>query len=1022
MTATSKNLAISPLHIHRKRALAMASTAALVATFAPGMIGSALAQDTENVTVSASRIIRDGFQAPTPTTVLGSDDIANQAQPNIYATVIQLPSLMGSQGTQNNTGGTGGGNNGISSFAMRGLGSIRTLSLFDGQRIVPSNVTGIQDVSELPHLLLQRVDVVTGGASASWGSDAITGVVNFITDKRFVGLKANFQGGISTYGDNTNALAQVAVGTEFAGGRGHIQASVEYDFEDGIGVGDYGVGKGPGGRRWFTSTARLQYPLTGTPAGQPQFVVAANAQPFLQGRYSIITTGPLQGTAFGDNGTPFQFNYGVGPNGLQGVPSKAATGGAVTNCLNPWCIGGDTTGAFGGGITDISPLSRLNFYTRVGYDVTDNFHLFATFNFGDAKTQNRSVRNIPIFGGQNVFCGNGPTAAQLAAMSGGAAGNLAGPNANLPASINQACIANNINSFQIGTDNGAIDDGATIKTSRTMHRFVVGGDGNFDVMGTDWTWNTYYQHGQVGSKIRVHTFLNPYFFAALDSVAGPNGTIVCRSSAARSLGCVPYNAFGNVQIAQSTVDWLFGGKYGLAGGTLQNTHLREDAFSIDLNGEPISTWAGPVSVAFGYEHRNEEYTVEGDPVSTGGPNCNDPLLNCVTGANWFNGNFFSGQGQYDVNEGFLETVIPLLKSSDWGDIELSLAGRHAHYSTSGSANTWKVGATWQTPISGLRFRALQSRDIRAPNLSELFAAQTVTTGTVNNTFLNPVVPFQIQNISRGNTALKPEKAQTTEVGVVYQPEWFPGFSTSFDYYRIALKGQISSFGAQQSMDLCVQGTTTACAAIITNPPGGDLHLATTVISQAIATAFNLASTVTDGFDMEASYRFSMDKWDLPGNVTLRALATHVSSFKSISGVLNAVPSQSAGVNAGSIPLWKALGVQTYSTDRWSITTTEQFISDGVLNRQYIQCVSGSCPLPTANNPTINNNFVPGAFYFAVGATYNLNENWQVFGKVDNVTNVDPPSIAAAAANNAGVNPSLYDTAGRMYRLGVRLNM
>ncbi|HYJ36030.1 MAG TPA: TonB-dependent receptor plug domain-containing protein, partial [Rhizomicrobium sp.] len=632
--------------------------------------------------------------------------------------------------------------NGISSFGMRGLQSIRTLTLFDGQRIVPSNVTGIQDVSELPHLLIQRVDVVTGGASASWGSDAIAGVVNIVTDKRFVGVKANMQGGISTYGDNSNALFQLAVGTEFLGGRAHVQASVEYDFEDGVPQGDYGVGKGPGGRRWFTSTARLQYPLASTPAGLPQFVVAANAQPFLQGRYSIITTGPLQGTAFGDNGVPFQFNYGVGPNGLQGVPSKAATGGAVTNCLSPWCIGGDTSGAFGGGITDISPLSRLNFYTRFGYDLTDNIHLFATFNFGDAKTQNRSVRNIPIFGGQNVFCGNGPTATQLAAMSGGAAGNLAGPNANLPASINQACVTNNINSFQIGTDNGAIDDGATIKTSRTMHRFVVGGDGTFDLMGTDWTWNTYYQHGQVGSKIRVHTFLNPYFFAALDSVAGPNGTIVCRSAAARAQGCVPYNAFGKVPIAQSTIDWLFGGKYGLAGGTLQNTHLSEDAFSIDLNGEPVSTWAGPVSVAFGYEHRNEEYTVAGDPVSTGGPNCNDPLLNCTGGGNWFNGNFFSGQGQYDVNEGFLETVIPLLKSSDWGDIEVSLAGRHAHYSTSGSANTWKVGATWQTPISGLRFRALQSRDIRAPNLSELVAAQTVTTGTVQNTFLNPPVPFQ----------------------------------------------------------------------------------------------------------------------------------------------------------------------------------------------------------------------------------------------------------------------------------------
>jgi iron complex outermembrane receptor protein len=1003
-------VASAPARTHFKnRALTMASTAALMAAFAPGAIGAAQAQETENVTVSASRIIRDGFQAPTPTTVIGADDIAAQAQPNIYAAVIQLPSLMGSQGTANNTGGTGSGNNGISSFAMRGLGSTRTLTLFDGQRIVPSNVTGIQDIAELPHLLIQRVDVVTGGASASWGSDAITGVVNFITDKKFIGLKANMQGGISTYGDNTNALFQIAAGTSFLNDRGHIQVSAEYDYEDGIPSGDYGVGRGPGGRTWFTSTARLQYSIAATPVGLPQYFVAANAQPFLQGRYSIITTGPLQGTAFGDNGTPVQFNYGVGPNGLQGIPTKAIAGApgaaAVTNCLSPWCIGGDTSGAFGGGITDISPLSRLNLYSRVGYDVTDNFRIFATFNYGSAKTQNRSVRNIPIFGGLTIQCGN-------------AAG---GGNANLPASINQACINNNITNFQIGTDNGAVDDGATIRTSRDMRRFVVGGDGAFNLINTDWTWNTYYQHGDVDSKIRVHTFLNPYFNAAVDAVAGPNGTIVCRSTIARAEGCVPYNVFGKVPVSQATIDWLFGGKYGAAGGTLQDTHLTEDAFSIDLNGEPFSTWAGPVSVATGFEHRVESYTVTGDPVSTGGAGCNDALLNCTGGGNWFNGNFFSGAGQYDVNEGFVELLVPLLKSADLGDIDLSLAGRHARYSTSGDANTWKVGATWQTPIDGLRFRALQSRDIRAPNLSELFAAQTVTTGTVVNTFPGVNLPFQIQNITRGNTALKPEKAQTTEVGVVFQPSWFPGFSASVDYYRIALKGEISNFNAQQSMDLCVQGTATACAAIITNPPNGNLASPATVITQVIATQFNLASTVTDGFDMEASYRFGLDDYGIPGNFTLRTLATHVSSFKRTSGVLNTIPTQSAGVNGGNTPLWKFLGTQTYSNDLWSVTVTEQFISDGVLNKQFIQCTSG-CPLPTANYPTINNNFVPGAFYLGIGGSYNLNEHWQLFGKIDNVTNVDPPAIAATAANSNAVNPSLYDTAGRMYRIGVRLNM
>jgi iron complex outermembrane receptor protein len=888
MISAVMTAADSPVRTHRKRALTMVSTAALMAAFAPGLIGAARAQETENVTVSASRIVRNGFNAPTPTTVIGADDIAATAQENVYETVIQLPSLMGSQGVQNNTGGTGSGNNGISSFSMRGLQSIRTLTMMDGQRIVPSNVTGIQDVSELPQLLIQRVDVVTGGASASWGSDAITGVVNFITDKKFTGFKANLQSGITTYGDDGSVLLQMAAGTEFAGGRGHVEVSAEYNWEDGVGVGDYGVGRGPSGRPYFTSTAILKNTIAGTPAGTPQYTVAANAQPFIQGRYGIITTGPLQGTAFGDNGAPFQFNYGVGPNGLQGVPSKSLTSGAVTNCLSPWCIGGDTSGAFGGGITDISPITRLDVYTRVSFDLTSNINIWATANFGDVHTENRSVRNIPIFGGLVIQCGN-------------AAG---GGNAFLPASINQACVTNNITNFQIGTDNGAIDDGATIRTARTMRRFVVGGDGKFGLFGTDWTWGSYFEHGEVDSKIRVHTFLNPYFNAAVDSVAGPNGTIVCRNTVARSIGCVPYNIFGKVAVSQATQDWLFGGTHNA--GTQQLTHLSEDALSISLNGEPFSTWAGPVSVATGFEYREERYDVTGDPVSTGGPNCTDPLLNCAGGGNWFNGNFFSGAGSYNVTEGFVETLVPLLKDQQWGEVNLSLGGRATSYSTSGYVNTWKVGATWDTPIDGLRFRALQSRDIRAPNLSELFAAQTVTTGTVVNTTPGPNglplnVPFQIQNISRGNTALQPEKSQTTEVGVVYQPSWFPGFSTSVDYYRIGLKGQISSFNAQQTMDLCAQGFTANCAAIITAPPGGNLALPTTVISQVIATAFNLASTVTDGIDLEASYRFGLEDWGIPGNFTLRSLATHVTKFISTSGVLGTVPHESAGENGGSIP-------------------------------------------------------------------------------------------------------------------------
>ena len=188
----------------------------------------------ESVTVSSSRIMSAGFNAPTPTTVLGTDFIQNQAKDTIFTAVTQLPSLMGSTGQEANVNGTSGGTNGLASFNMFGLGTIRTLTLLDGQRLMPANVTGVPDISEFPQLLVQRVDIVTGGASASWGSDAIAGVVNFITDKKFVGFKANVSTGLSTYGDNAALLLQGAIGTSFAGDRGHFEVSAEFQHEDGV--------------------------------------------------------------------------------------------------------------------------------------------------------------------------------------------------------------------------------------------------------------------------------------------------------------------------------------------------------------------------------------------------------------------------------------------------------------------------------------------------------------------------------------------------------------------------------------------------------------------------------------------------------------------------------------------------------------------------------------------------------------------------------------------------------------------
>src|SRR3984957_1130350 len=188
----------------------------------------------ETVVVSSTRLQNAGFDAPTPTQVLTADDLAKIAQPNIFDAVIQLPALQGSTGTTYETGSTSTGLQGLSSFSLRGFSPLRTLTLLDGERVVGANDNGVVDVSLLPQMLIQRVDVVTGGASASWGSDAVAGVVNLVTDKKFEGFKVDASYGSSQYNDNHTGTIKLAAGTSFLNGRAHIEGALEYENDQGI--------------------------------------------------------------------------------------------------------------------------------------------------------------------------------------------------------------------------------------------------------------------------------------------------------------------------------------------------------------------------------------------------------------------------------------------------------------------------------------------------------------------------------------------------------------------------------------------------------------------------------------------------------------------------------------------------------------------------------------------------------------------------------------------------------------------
>ena len=971
---------------------ALLATSAVATIMAAGSASAqeAPASDTPSATVSeivvtGTRIRSTGFTAPTPTQVLGAADLERAAQPNIFTAITQLPSLQGSSGATTGTFSTSSGQQGLSSFSLRGLGTIRTLTLLDGQRVVPANVTGVPDISLFPQLLVERVDVVTGGASASYGSDAVGGVVNFITNKKFVGFKANVMAGVTTYGDNEQYLGQFAAGRSFLDDRLHVQVSAEYDKEEGVPAGGFGE-EAPNGRDWYTTATLINRGVTND--GSPQYLYREHAQAYQYTKYGLISAGPLQGTAFDKSGNPFQFQYGS-----NGVPSKAANG-AVIGCYSSggFCVGGDLSGNVGIGTSLQSKIKRMNSYTRIGYDLDDDNEIYATFNAARAKSSNQ-----PNPGGATT----GLT--------------MSCSNPYLPASVVAACAANGITTFTFGTSNALLPRNITVHPTRTQYRGVVGADGKFDALGSEWRYDAYYEHGENTTNIHVRDImLNPRYRQAVQATL-VNGQIVCADPVARANGCVPINVFGGQTPSDAALAYITP-----KNGPYQHSVQKQDVASLNFSGEPLNGWAGPISVAFGAEWRREQYHVKGDPYGDGSAaspyNADypaDPILS-TAGNNWYAGNYHSGAGKYSVKEAYLEVNLPLVNSDAAGKANLNMAGRWTDYSTSGTVYTWKVGGTWDTPIEGVRLRAVTSRDVRAPNLSELFAAPVTT--TLPN-FTNPFTGgalLVIQNVV-GNPNLKPEIAKNTTLGVVLSnPKWLPGFSVSVDWYNIVLNGGISSLTAQQEVNFCFSGLTQFCSAFNFSPPGG----ATPYVN---AQVFNLSSIKTSGFDIESSYRFELPS--VPGRFTIRGLATNTHKYVTNPGIPGAIATDTAGQNSGNTPDWKVLAIQSWDTDRFAFSVQERWFSDGVFGNQYITCSAGTCPVGRTatqnnNNPTIDYNTMKGATYVDISGSYKMGNGVQAYFKVDNLLNRDP---TPSPQTNTGLdaNPALYDLLGRFYHVGIR---
>jgi outer membrane receptor protein involved in Fe transport len=1033
------------MHNRRVSIVRLSCGTALIALSASG----AMAQSVEQVTVSSTRLQTAGFDAPTPTTIVSAADLEKTAQPNIFEAITRLPALQGSTGVTFNSGSTSTGLQGLSGVGLRALSPLRTLTLLDGQRVVGANNNGVVDVSQLPQFLMQRVDVVTGGASASWGSDAVAGVVNFVTNKRFEGIKANFAAGMSTFSDDETATAQMAAGTSFAGGRGHIEGAFEYSYSAGLNplrpqTSEFGPNPTPGGRNFHADYGTADYgpaTLTGpgpTPAGQPQSTFGPLSQRFDAAAYGLITNGPKIGTTFGTNSVAIPFAYAGNC-----VPVVTGTTGTVTGSINGGCFGtaarpGNQSDTHAFTQTIVNPITRGSLYARVSYDLDESTEVYGTLSYGQVRTQTvpaqgQTPRTLLTIRCDNAFLpGTGVWGVGLS-----------------QAQTQAACLTDYPgNAVQFGTLNANIPLNQEVFINRALRRYVLGADGKFQLLGKGWSWETYFQHGETGSALKIENeALSNRYNLAMDAVQSPGGKVVCRNTVAQSFGCVPFNPFGNAPLSPASVAYFDNQSYSTTLGPTAIMTTRQEAFSFVVNGAPFDTWAGPVSVATGYEYREEYYTQRVDPYAGGisastpatfAEPCLDPSVDCVNGNSWNAGNLHNGRGNYHVNEVFLEFGVPVLDDKFWGKADISLAGRIANYSTAGQANTWKVGATWETPIPGVRLRSLMSRDIRAPNLSELFAPAQGLNGAITNVFVTPNIPGQtIRQLNEGNPALKVEKGLTTELGIVYQPAWLPGFQASVDYYRIDLKGAVTSLGTQTIVDLCFRGNAIYCqqdqittangVPVSTQNPGriGDPNQITQIHSRV----FNQASFLTDGFDFEVGYHADLEDIDVPGAVDFRALINHTSKFISNSGVPGTqqntelagfvgggVNSQNYNQNGGNILTWKMDLSQSYQNDVWGFTIGERWLAPGTLTpKNTLVCDPGTCPPPTIQTPTTNYNKVGGVFYLDLGVNWFWHPGTQLYAKIDNVANTMPPPTGGRPNN------IVYDVIGRMYRVGIRFN-
>ncbi|CAN5267354.1 TonB-dependent receptor [soil metagenome] len=812
----------------------------------------------DEVVVTATRIVRDGYDAPTPTTVIGAELLEGNA-PATVADVLQLLPAFRNVSTTGTANQTVSGSGGQGFANLRGLGSTRTLVLLNGQRLVPSTGSGTVDLGVLPTGLLSRVDVVTGGASAVFGSDAVAGVVNFVLDERFTGFKGLVEGGVSDRSDYESSKVSLSWGRRLMDDRLQLLASGEYYNNDGVPARSRPWSDG--GSVWND----IPNPAYVAGGAQPQFLRRENYY-FPNNTFGGLITSSrttagtastaLAGTEILPGGSTAAFPTCT----VAGVPGLCATERDLPHFNY---------------ITLMStPIKRTSGFARAAYQLTPDVRIYGEMLYGRSQSQVQTAW---------------PSTAFLGPLT------ITRDNAYLPTAL--AAQMTTLGLASINVDRTFRDFPEAQIQRDTETRSLTAG---FNAKVADWSLDGYASYGET-------TFFNNVadvtkvaaFRSAADAVRSPSGAIVCRSTLTTpGNGCQPLNVFGEGSSNQAAIDYA-------TGDIRSELNLSQFSTGATARGEPFSTWAGPVSLAIGAEYRSQD---------------SDQVVDDLSAARGFmllNPQPFAGS--LDVTEAFVETVVPLAKDVPFAvSLDLNAAYRVTDYSTSGSVDSWKVGLTW-APVADLTVRATTSRDIRAPNLLELFQGPTQQTAGVRDPRTGLQAVFQ--SLIGGNPNLTPEYADTVAAGVVFKPSALPGLALSLDYYSIEISDAISTLAAQQIVNRCESGSTEFCPLVTRNGAGA----ITTIDLRPI----NFQTVKTSGFDFEASYSADLGAY---GTLRTRLLANYMDDYAINDGLTEI---DIAGSISDGLPKWSWTVSTQYQHGPLSVLVVADRVGAGTYNPRFV---------------------------------------------------------------------------------------